>query len=143
MSCVLRGYSMEMILLPWDFLRALFLARSLMLLRMRSLTGRYQRPRRRAGWSWIAGLISCRDDIRRLEKRLRNISMHVEQTECALRLRSLLKPMVVLFLIIFLFAGCAGRRSYSSRPKAIEKPLSRLGYTFRLAPFPMSEMPPG
>jgi len=61
--------------------------------------------------------------------------MHVEQTECALRLRSLLKPMVVLFLIIFLFAGCAGRRSYSSRPKAIEKPLSRLGYTIQVGAF--------
>ena len=61
--------------------------------------------------------------------------MHVEQTEYALRLRCFLKVTVALFLIILLFAGCAGRRAYSSRPKVIEKPLARLGYTIQVGAF--------
>ncbi|MCG6536297.1 MAG: NlpC/P60 family protein [Syntrophales bacterium LBB04] len=61
--------------------------------------------------------------------------MHVEQKECALRLRCNLKVTVAIFLIIVLFAGCAGRRAYSSRPKVIEKPLARLGYTIQVGAF--------
>jgi len=61
--------------------------------------------------------------------------MHVEQTECALRLRCCLKVTVAIFLIIVLFAGCAGRRVYSNRPKVIEKPLTRLGYTIQVGAF--------
>jgi cell wall-associated NlpC family hydrolase len=61
--------------------------------------------------------------------------MHVEKTECALRLRCYLKVTVALFLIIVLFSGCAGRRAYSNRPKVIGKPLARLGYTIQVGAF--------
>jgi cell wall-associated NlpC family hydrolase len=59
----------------------------------------------------------------------------VKGTEINLELRCFLAVTVVLFLIISLFPGCAGRRAYSSRPKAIEKPLSRLGYTIQVGAF--------
>jgi cell wall-associated NlpC family hydrolase len=61
--------------------------------------------------------------------------MYLEQTERALKLRRCVKVAVALFLVILLFAGCAGRRTYSSRPKAIEKPLARLGYTIQVGAF--------
>ncbi len=61
--------------------------------------------------------------------------MHVEQTEYALRLRCRLKVTGAIFLMIMLFAGCVGRHAYSSRPKAIEKPLARLGYTIQVGAF--------
>jgi cell wall-associated NlpC family hydrolase len=61
--------------------------------------------------------------------------MHVEQTERAPRLRCFLIVTLAVFLVILLFAGCAGRRAYSSRPKTIEKPLARLGYTIQVGAF--------
>jgi len=60
---------------------------------------------------------------------------HVRGTESNLKLRCFLKVTVALFLIILLFPGCAGRRAYTSRPKVIEKPLARLGYTIQVGAF--------
>lgn len=60
---------------------------------------------------------------------------HVKGAEINLKLRCLLVVAVVLFLIISLFPGCAGHRAYSGRPKAIEKPLARLGYTIQVGAF--------
>ncbi|MGZ3649327.1 MAG: SPOR domain-containing protein, partial [Syntrophales bacterium] len=56
-------------------------------------------------------------------------------TQINLKPRCFLVLTVVLFLIISLFPGCAGRREYSSRPKAVEKPLARLGYTIQVGAF--------
>jgi cell wall-associated NlpC family hydrolase len=61
--------------------------------------------------------------------------MHVERTECALRVRCCLKVTVALFSIIALLAGCGGGRAYGNRPKVIEKPLARLGYTIQVGAF--------
>jgi cell wall-associated NlpC family hydrolase len=61
--------------------------------------------------------------------------MHVEQIKFALRLRYFLKVTIALLLIVLLFAGCTGRRAYSSRPKSIEKPLARLGFTIQVGAF--------
>ncbi|MGZ6276882.1 MAG: C40 family peptidase, partial [Syntrophales bacterium] len=61
--------------------------------------------------------------------------MHVEQIKFALRLRYFLKVTIALFLIVALFAGCTGRRAYSSRPKSIEKPLARLGFSIQVGAF--------
>ena len=79
--------------------------------------------------------MSCRDDFIRLKNLLTSIPMHVEQTERAPRLRCFLIVTLAVFLVILLFAGCAGRRAYSSRPKTIEKPLARLGYTIQVGAF--------
>ena len=59
----------------------------------------------------------------------------VKGTQINLKLRCFLTLTVVLFLIISLFPGCAGHRAYSGRPKAIEKPLARLGYTIQVGAF--------
>ena len=59
----------------------------------------------------------------------------VKGTQIEVKLRCFLTLTVVLFLIISLFTGCAGRREYSSRPKAIERPLARLGYTIQVGAF--------
>ncbi len=44
------------------------------------------------------------------------------------------KAAVAIVLVILLLAGCAGRREYSTRSKAI-KPLPRLGYTIQVGAF--------
>jgi cell wall-associated NlpC family hydrolase len=59
----------------------------------------------------------------------------VKGTETNRKVRRFLAVAVVIFLIISLFPGCAGRRPYSSRPKAIEKPLAHLGYTIQVGAF--------
>ena len=59
----------------------------------------------------------------------------VRGTGISLKLQCFLKAMGVLFLIIFLFSGCTGPRAYSSRPRVIDKPLARLGYTIQVGAF--------
>jgi len=58
----------------------------------------------------------------------------VKGTQISLKLH-FLTLTVVLLLAISLIPGCAGRREYSGRPKAIEKPLARLGYTIQVGAF--------
>ncbi|MGC9977299.1 MAG: hypothetical protein ABSC57_11425, partial [Syntrophales bacterium] len=58
----------------------------------------------------------------------------VSGTEINMKLRYLLKVTVVLFLIILLFAGCAGHRANSGRSKVIN-PLARIGYTIQVGAF--------
>ena len=59
----------------------------------------------------------------------------VRGREINLNVGCFLKVTLGLFLIILLFPGCAGRGTYSSRPKVIEKPLAHLGYTIQVGAF--------
>lgn len=59
----------------------------------------------------------------------------MEQTESNPKGGRFLRVTVALFFILLLIAGCAGRREYSNRPKVIEKPLARLGYTIQVGAF--------
>jgi cell wall-associated NlpC family hydrolase len=59
----------------------------------------------------------------------------VKGIEVSFKGRYFLYVTVAIYLIVFLVAGCAGRRAYRPSPKPAEKQIAHMGYTIQVGAF--------